>query len=138
LSRAQLRRARYGNVNAGCRSTRNEQCVAGEAAIHDARVGVGRRIVRGDSHKREAPLETVSFTGQKRSFATLPCNPDKWIKIVDNQLFSSIFSARRDPTGAPLLRKSIAGECGVRVTAFCGISCMVQGSRAVSALGNFL
>jgi hypothetical protein len=129
LSRAQLRQARYGNVNAGCRSTRAEQSIAIEAATRRASRDWRGRFDRGDSYKRAAPLWTVSFTGQKWSFATLPCTPHEWLKIIDNQLFSSIFAARRDPTGAPLLRKSIAGECGIRVTGFFGFSCMVCPSR---------
>jgi hypothetical protein len=71
----------------------------------------------------------VSFTRQKGLLPDPPCRLDKWPKIIYYQLFSAIFQYGIDPTGTPLLRKSIAGECGIRVTGFFGFSCMVCPSR---------
>jgi hypothetical protein len=56
LAAAQLRQARYGNVNVGCLSTRHEQCTVDEIATHDASTGLAGRLEHGDSHKREGAV----------------------------------------------------------------------------------
>jgi hypothetical protein len=78
---------------------------------------------------RRRSLGPVSFTGQKGHFACLRFALCERLKTIDNQLLMLCFAPHQNPTGTPLFRQSIAGECGIRVTGFFGFSCMVCPSR---------
>jgi hypothetical protein len=84
--------------------------------------------IRADRLLLQAPETGVAF---RTNDARPDFSRSAWLeeKMVNFQLLVRPRHAAAAPTRIPLSDKPNAGECGIRVTAFCGFCCMVCPSR---------